>query len=84
MDSNKQIRIRPEVVKALLDDEVKLAQVSVFTGITRYTLRYRWLRDPNDQTTTPSLIFAIAKYFQKKESEITEEYFPIKTTSTIN
>lgn len=84
MNPNIQIRVKPEIAQAILSDEVKCAEVAKFCGTTVHNLRYRWLKDANNQTTSPALFYAVAKAMKIKESEVTEEYHPHKTESTIN
>lgn len=84
MNPNIQIRLKPEVVSALLSDEIKSAEVAKFCGTSVFNLRYRWLKDNNKQTTSPALFYAVAKAMKMKESEITEEFHPHKHESTVN
>lgn len=84
MSTNKQIRVKPSIKTTLFADQVKLAQVAAFVGITSWTLRYVWLDDNKNYKITPALICGLAKYMGVKESEVTEEFHPIKAESTVN
>ncbi len=84
MNPNKQIRVRDSVKAILLGDQIKLAQVADFIGVSSWTLRYVWLDDNKNYKITPALICGISKFVGVKESEVTEEFTPIQTVSTIN
>lgn len=78
-----QIRVKPSVVDALKKSEVKTAQVAEYVGVSLWTLRYVWLKDPNNQTTCPALFDAISRYLGIAIEDVTEEFTPISQTSTV-